>query len=76
MELKKSQDFNKKISDEAHILTQTLKGDVKKQDNLVRTSVKLKDPGIKTQKALPDYLVEDEKKEESPDESSGLFKEG
>jgi DNA recombination protein RmuC len=28
--------------------------------NLVRTSEKLKDLGIKTQKALPDYLIEDE----------------
>ena len=29
--------------------------------NLVRTSEKLKDLGIKTQKTLPDYLIEDEK---------------
>ncbi len=43
--------------------------------NLIRTSEKLKDLGIKTQKALPDYLIEDEKREESPDEGSSLFKE-
>jgi DNA recombination protein RmuC len=43
--------------------------------NLVRTSEKLKDLGIKTQKALPDYLIEDEKQEELPGEGSTLFKE-
>jgi DNA recombination protein RmuC len=43
--------------------------------NLVRTSEKLKDLGIKTQKALPDYLIEDEKREELPGEGSDLFKE-
>jgi DNA recombination protein RmuC len=44
--------------------------------NLVRTSEKLKELGIKTQKALPDHFIEDEKREESPGEGSGLFKEG
>ncbi len=43
--------------------------------NLVRTSEKLKELGIKTQKALPDYLIEDEHPESSPGETSGLFKE-
>ena len=43
--------------------------------NLIRTSEKLKDLGIKTQKALPDYLIEDEKSGESPGEAPGLFKE-
>jgi DNA recombination protein RmuC len=42
--------------------------------NLIRTSEKLKDLGIKTQKALPDYMIEDEK-QELPDEPNGLFKE-
>jgi len=43
--------------------------------NLIRTSEKLKDLGIKTQKALPDYLIEDEKLGELPGEAPGLFKE-
>lgn len=43
--------------------------------NLVRTSEKLKELGIKTQKALPDHLIEDERRKESPDDTSGLFKE-
>jgi DNA recombination protein RmuC len=43
--------------------------------NLVRTSEKLKDLGIKTQKALPDYLIEDDKPEELPPIGSKLFKE-
>jgi len=38
--------------------------------NLVRTSEKLKDLGIKTQKALPDNLIEDEMPEEIPEEGS------
>ena len=37
--------------------------------NLVRTSEKLKDLGIKTQKALPDYLIEDETPAALPPES-------
>jgi len=44
--------------------------------NLVRTSEKLKELGIKTQKSLPDHFIEDEKREESPGEGSGFFKEG
>ena len=43
--------------------------------NLVRTSEKLKELGIKTQKALPDYLIEDELPEALPGETPGLFKE-
>jgi DNA recombination protein RmuC len=43
--------------------------------NLVRTSEKLKDLGIKTQKALPDYLIEDDKPEGLPPVGSELFKE-
>lgn len=43
--------------------------------NLVRTSEKLKDLGIKSQKALPDYLIEDEKQAESSGENPILFKE-
>lgn len=43
--------------------------------NLVRTSEKLKELGIKTQKALPDYLVEDEQSVELPEAGKGLFKE-
>lgn len=43
--------------------------------NLVRTSEKLKDLGIKTQKALPDHLIEDDKAEELPPDGSELFKE-
>lgn len=42
--------------------------------NLVRTSERLKDLGIKTQKALPDYLVEDEVKEESADLNTEIIK--
>ena len=38
--------------------------------NLVRTSEKLKELGIKTQKALPDNLIEDGKTEELPEEVS------
>jgi DNA recombination protein RmuC len=37
--------------------------------NLVRTSEKLKDLGIKTQKALPDYLIEDDTPALLPPES-------
>ena len=37
--------------------------------NLVRTSEKLKDLGIKTQKALPDYLIEDDTPAVLPTES-------
>ena len=43
--------------------------------NLVRTSEKLKELGIKTQKALPDYLIEDELSESLPEETPELFKE-
>jgi DNA recombination protein RmuC len=43
--------------------------------NLLRTSEKLKDLGIKIQKALPDYLIEDEKQAESSGENPILFKE-
>jgi DNA recombination protein RmuC len=43
--------------------------------NLIRTSEKLKELGIKTQKALPDHLIEDEKLGELPGEEPGLFKE-
>lgn len=43
--------------------------------NLIRTSEKLKELGIKTQKALPDYLVEDEQPVELPEAGKGLFKE-
>jgi DNA recombination protein RmuC len=43
--------------------------------NLVRTSERLKELGIKTQKALPDYLIEDEKPEALSDGTPDLFKE-
>ncbi len=43
--------------------------------NLVRASERLKDLGIKTQKALPDYLIEDDNPVAKPNETSGLFKE-
>ncbi len=43
--------------------------------NLVRTSEKLKELGIKTQKSLPDHLIEDDKPESQSDKSSELFKE-
>jgi DNA recombination protein RmuC len=43
--------------------------------NLVRTSEKLKDLGVKTQKSLPDYLIEDDKPEALPPAGSDLFKE-
>ena len=43
--------------------------------NLVRTSEKLKDLGIKTQKALPDYLIEDDQPAKSHEEGSVLFEE-
>ena len=43
--------------------------------NLVRTSEKLKDLGIKTQKSLPDNLIEDDKPMELSGGDSGLFKE-
>jgi DNA recombination protein RmuC len=37
--------------------------------NLIRTSEKLKDLGIKTQKSIPDHLIEDEKYETLPEET-------
>ncbi|MCL4481083.1 MAG: DNA recombination protein RmuC [Bacteroidetes bacterium] len=43
--------------------------------NLVRTSEKLKELGIKTQKALPDNLIEDENQKVLSGETTGLFKE-
>ena len=43
--------------------------------NLVRTSEKLKDLGIKTQKSLPDYLIEDDKPEALAEKGSGLLEE-
>ncbi len=43
--------------------------------NLVRTSEKLKELGIKTQKSLPDHLIEDDQPKELPGEGSDLFKE-
>jgi DNA recombination protein RmuC len=43
--------------------------------NLVRTSEKLKDLGIKTQKSLPDYLIEDDLPLSLPDSGSDLIKE-
>jgi len=43
--------------------------------NLVRTSEKLKDLGIKTQKSLPDYLIEDDKPEPLTEKGSGLLEE-
>jgi len=43
--------------------------------NLVRTSEKLKDLGIKTQKSLPDYLIEDDKPEALTEKGSGLLEE-
>ena len=43
--------------------------------NLVRTSEKLKELGIKTQKSLPDHLIEDDKPDSQPDKSAELFKE-
>jgi DNA recombination protein RmuC len=43
--------------------------------NLVRTSEKLKDLGIKTQKSLPEYLIEDDQPKALREEDSELFKE-
>ncbi len=43
--------------------------------NLVRTSEKLKELGIKTQKALPDNLIDDDMPDELPNETPALFKE-
>jgi len=43
--------------------------------NLVRTSEKLKDLGIKTQKSLPDHLIEDDLPEALPGVGSELFEE-
>ncbi len=43
--------------------------------NLVRTSEKLKELGIKTQKALPDNLIEDENQKVLSGETTELFKE-
>jgi len=43
--------------------------------NLVRTSEKLKDLGIKTQKSLPDYLIEDDNPEALAEKGSGLLEE-
>ena len=43
--------------------------------NLVRTSEKLKDLGIKTQKSLPDYLIEDDKPELLTEKGSDLLEE-
>jgi len=43
--------------------------------NLVRTSEKLKDLGIKTQKSLPDYLIEDDNPEVLTEKGSGLLEE-
>jgi DNA recombination protein RmuC len=43
--------------------------------NLIRTSEKLKDLGIKTQKALPDHLIEDDKPDGLPPEGSDLIEE-
>jgi len=43
--------------------------------NLVRTSEKLKELGIKTQKSLPDYLIEDDQPKKVETEGSKLFEE-
>ncbi len=43
--------------------------------NLIRTSEKLKDLGIKTQKSLPDHLIEDDKPVVHLQENSELFEE-
>jgi len=43
--------------------------------NLVRTSEKLKELGIKTQKSLPDHLIEDDMPDALPAGSSELFEE-
>ena len=43
--------------------------------NLVRTSEKLKDLGIKTQKSLPDHLIEDDLPETLPEVGSELLEE-
>lgn len=43
--------------------------------NLVRTSEKLKELGIKTQKSLPDYLIEDDQPKSLSEEGSELLKE-
>ncbi|MCK9413385.1 MAG: DNA recombination protein RmuC [Prolixibacteraceae bacterium] len=43
--------------------------------NLVRTSERLKDLGIKTQKSLPDYLIEDDNPVPSTEPSSDMLEE-
>ncbi|MCK9638739.1 MAG: DNA recombination protein RmuC [Prolixibacteraceae bacterium] len=43
--------------------------------NLVRTSEKLKDLGIKTQKSLPDYLIEDDNRAPLTEKNSDLLEE-
>jgi hypothetical protein len=43
--------------------------------NLVRTSEKLKELGIKTQKSLPDSMIEDDLPNLLPEKDSELFKE-
>lgn len=43
--------------------------------NLIRTSERLKDLGIKTQKALPDYLIEDDPSATQTNDSSDLVEE-